>query len=135
MSPAPVVPERLSTLPQRQKYTSGVASSSLPQRQSTLRMLLNAKVHFGCRQLQSFPNVYSVTTNLCVGDCVYIVSFRKEVFYLTTHSTRCQTWYRTIQKARKETCCRRMGYSFRLATRVLLYASSHRQDNTYNGLC
>ena len=27
-----------------------------------------------------------------------------------------------------------MGYSFRLAARVLLYASSHRQDNTYHGL-
>ena len=28
-----------------------------------------------------------------------------------------------------------MGYTFRLAARVLLYASSHRQDNTYHGLC
>ena len=28
-----------------------------------------------------------------------------------------------------------MGYSFQLAVRVLLYASSHRQDNTYHGLC
>ena len=28
-----------------------------------------------------------------------------------------------------------MGYPFRLAARVLLYASSHRQDNTYHGLC
>ena len=28
-----------------------------------------------------------------------------------------------------------MGYSFRLAARVLLYASSHRQDNTYHGVC
>ena len=31
-------------------------------------------------------------------------------------------------------CCH-MGYSFRLTARVLLYASSHRQDNTYHGLC
>ena len=29
---------------------------------------------------------------------------------------------------REETCCRHMGYSFRLAARVLLYASSHRQE-------
>ena len=29
---------------------------------------------------------------------------------------------------------RNMGYSFRLTTRVLLYASSHRQDNTCHGL-
>ena len=28
-----------------------------------------------------------------------------------------------------------MGYSFRLAARVLLYASSYRQDKTYHGLC
>ena len=28
-----------------------------------------------------------------------------------------------------------MGYSFRLAARVLFYASSHRQDNTYHDLC
>ena len=31
--------------------------------------------------------------------------------------------------------CRHMGYSFRLAARVLLYAPSHRQDSTYHGLC
>ena len=28
-----------------------------------------------------------------------------------------------------------MGYSFRLAARVLLYAPSHRQDSTYYSLC
>ena len=28
-----------------------------------------------------------------------------------------------------------MGYSFRLAAMVLLYASSHRQGNTFHGLC
>ena len=36
---------------------------------------------------------------------------------------------------REETCCRHMGYSFQLAAMVLLYASSHRQDNTYHSLC
>ena len=33
------------------------------------------------------------------------------------------------------TRCRHICYSFRLATRVILYASSHRQDNTYHDLC
>ena len=33
----------------------------------------------------------------------------------------------------KETC--HIGYSYRLTARVLLYAPSHRQDNTYHGLC
>ena len=35
---------------------------------------------------------------------------------------------------REETRCRHMGYVFGLAARVLLYASSHIQDNTYHGL-
>ena len=42
---------------------------------------------------------------------------------------------KTTLIARKETRCLHMGYSFRLAARVLLYSSSHRQDNTYHGLC
>ena len=41
----------------------------------------------------------------------------------------------TTQIAREETRCRHMGYSFRLAAKVILYASSQRQDNTYHGLC
>ena len=36
---------------------------------------------------------------------------------------------------REETCCHHIGYSFRLTARVVLYASSHRHDNTYHGLC
>ena len=28
-----------------------------------------------------------------------------------------------------------IGYSYRLTARVLLYAPSHRQDNTYHSLC
>ena len=36
---------------------------------------------------------------------------------------------------KKETRCRHIGCSFRLAVRVLLYAPSHRQDSTYHSLC
>ena len=36
---------------------------------------------------------------------------------------------------REETRCRHMGYSFRLTSRVLLHAPSHKQDSTYNDLC
>ena len=64
------------------------------------------------------------------------------MFYLTTHSTHfiygymaSNIWLRTILIVRKETRCRHMGYSFRLAARVLLYEPSHRQDSTYHGLC
>ena len=67
---------------------------------------------------------------------------RKKMFYLTTHSTQfiyiymaSDIWLRTILIVRKETRCRHIGYSFRLTARVLLYAPSHRQDNTYDRLC
>ena len=67
---------------------------------------------------------------------------RKEMFYLMTHSTHFiygymapDIWYMTIQIAREETRCRHIGYSFQLTARVLLYAPSHRQDNTYQGHC
>ena len=67
---------------------------------------------------------------------------RKEMFYLTTHSTyfiygymASDIWLRTILIVRKETRCCHIGYSYRLTARVLLYAPSHRQDNTYHSLC
>ena len=41
-------------------------------------------------------------------------------------------WLRTILIVRKETCCGHIGYPYRLTARVLLYAPSHRQDNTYH---
>ena len=66
---------------------------------------------------------------------------RKEMFYLTTHSTHFLPLYGVTHMvndhsdSERETRCRHIGYSFRLAARVLLYASSHRQDNTYHSLC
>ena len=72
----------------------------------------------------------------------YIVEGRKEMFYLTMHSTHfiydymaSNIWLRTILIVRKEIRCRHIGYSFRLTARLLLYAPSHRQDSTYHGLC
>ena len=69
-------------------------------------------------------------------------SREREMFYLTTHSTHfiygymaSDIWLRTILIVRKETRCRHIDYSYRLTARVLLYAPSHRQDNTYHGLC
>ena len=64
------------------------------------------------------------------------------MIYLTTHSTHfiygymaADIWLRTILIVRKETRYRHIGYSYRLTARVLLYAPSHRQDNTYHCLC
>ena len=60
------------------------------------------------------------------------------MFYLTTHSThfiygymKSDIWLRTILIVRKETRCCHIGYSFRLAARVLLYLH---QDSTYHDL-
>ena len=71
-----------------------------------------------------------------------VMEGRKEIFYLTMNSTHfiygymaSDIWLRTILIVRKKTRCRHIGYSFRLTARVLLYAPSHRQDNTYHGLC
>ena len=67
---------------------------------------------------------------------------RKEMFYLTTHSSHfiygymvSDIWLRTILIVRSETCCHHIGYSLWLTARVLLYAPSHRQDSTYHSLC
>ena len=64
------------------------------------------------------------------------------MFYLTTLSTHfiygymaSDIWLGTILIVRKETRCRHIGYYYRLTARVLVYAPSHRQDNTYHGLC
>ena len=52
----------------------------------------------------------------------------KEMFYLTTHSTHfiygymaSDIWLRTTQIVREESRCRHIGYSFRLAARVLWF--------------
>ena len=88
-----------------------------------------------------------IVSALCVADvCSWVPGTRKqkirerEMFYLTTHTTHfiygymaSDIWLRTILIVRKETRCRHIGYSHRLTARVLLYAPSHRQDNTYQG--
>ena len=84
---------------------------------------------------QGMGNVYDT--------CSYVNREReRDMFYLTTHSTHfiygymaSDIWLRTILIVRKETRCRHIGYSYRLTARVLLYAPSHREDNTYHGLC
>ena len=62
---------------------------------------------------------------------------RKEMFYLTTHSTHfiygymeSDIWLRTILIVRKETRCRHIGYSYRLTARVILYAPTDRITHT-----
>ena len=53
---------------------------------------------------------------------------RKEMFYLRLCGVGHTVNY-------TENVMPQHGLSFRLAARVLLYAQSHKQDNTYHGLC
>ena len=94
--------------------------------------------------------------NECIGNDIKTLTLserdvegRKEMFYLTTHSTHfiygymaSDIWLRAILIERKETRCRHIGYSFRLTARVLLYAPSHiprpllhQSWSIYQGLC
>ena len=85
---------------------------------------------------------YSLTLCQCVCNVglAKTKEGRKEMFYLTTHSTHfiygymaSDIWLRTILIVRKETRCRHIGCSFQLTAMFLLYAP--RQDSTYHGLC
>ena len=74
---------------------------------------------------------------LCVCTCVkegnILFNDTLNTFYLRLYSVIHMV--KTTQIAREETCCRHMGYSFRLTASVLLYAPFHRQDTTYHSLC
>ena len=76
-----------------------------------------------------FENYYKLYSFLCVP-----CKREREIIYLTTNSTHFIYGYMASDMV-KETRCRHIGYSYRLTARVLLYAPSHRQDNTYHSLC
>ena len=65
------------------------------------------------------------------------------MFYLTTHSTHFNYGYMASDMVKDHSDSEKgnlllphtIGFSYRLTARVLLYAPSHRQDNTYYGLC
>ena len=105
----------------------------LPRSYISPRAVLNADGHELTSKL--------ILIKVCIQS-YFSSKTKREMFYLTTHSTHfiygymaSGIWLRTILIVIKETCCRHIGYSFRLTARVLLYAPSHRQDSTYHGLC
>ena len=95
----------------------------------------------GASVLDTIPRAFAIELNAALKiNCTF--KGRKNMFYLTTHSTHfiygymaSDIWLRTILIVRKETRCRKIGYSFQLTAKVILYAPSHRQDSTYHGLC
>ena len=54
-------------------------------------------------------------------------------FYLQLYGVRHMV--KDHSDSEKGNRCRHIGYAYRLAARVLLYAPSHRQDNTCHSLC
>ena len=84
------------------------------------------------QECSSLINQHSMTTSNGIHDSV---EGRKEMFYLTTHSTHFIYGYMASDIMVNDHSDSERGNSFRLAARVILYASSHRQDNTYHGLC
>ena len=87
----------------------------------------------------TLKRILYVFYNDTLNTCLLVTKIRereREMFYLTMHSTHFIYGYMASDIwLRKETRCRHIGYSYRLTARVLLYAPSYRQDNTYHGLC
>ena len=84
-----------------------------------------------CDIVSTDINVVQVNTMwawkaIFTGTTHLLLQGRKEMFYLTTHSTHFIYGYMAsdILIVRKKTYCRHIGYSFRLTARVLLYALS-----------
>ena len=55
-------------------------------------------------------------------------------FYLLLYGVRHNSKELLRERGADTRCCH-IGYFFRLAARIILYASSHIHDNTYHGLC
>ena len=108
---------------------------------NTFYLRLYGIIHMVKRERNVLFNDALNTFYLRLYGIIHMVKREREMFYLMTHSTHfiygymaSDIWLRTILIVRKETRCRHIGYSYRLTARVLLYAPSHRQDNTYHSL-
>ena len=107
---------------------------SLLGQEVTPKFMYICCTHMHCTELTHKFNIHPL--------CCTVYKEGRKMFYLTMHSTyfiygymASDIWIRTILIVRKETCCRHIGYSYRLTARVLLYAPSHRQNSTYHSLC
>ena len=86
---------------------------------------------------------YSFRWHLAARVLLYAPFHRQDstyhgLFYTSLFNDALSTFYLRLYGVRhivKDHSDSEKGNSFRLAARVLLYASSHRQDNTYHSLC
>ena len=104
---------------------------------------IHQNVHLGWHDRENIDDLFTVCETWATHTLVNIIPvIEREMFYLTTHSTHfiygymaSDIWLRTLLIVRQKTRCCHIGYSYWLTANVLLYAPSHRQDNTYHGLC
>ena len=71
--------------------------------------------------------------NTSVSSSGFFFNDALNTFYLRLYGVRHMV--KDHSNSKRGNPCRHTGYSLRLAARVILYASSHRHDNTYHGLC
>ena len=124
--------------------------NSITYRLSTVEIFKRLTLKMVCeiRTSGSVMGIDHISIRMCIPvgygllQLAYRDRERERNVFLTTHSTHfiygymeSDIWLRTILIVRKETRCRHIGYSYWLTARVLLYAPSHRQDNTYHSLC
>ena len=123
----------------RDGHVNHIGSSCLwSQHRDTVTRLVNRLNHFQVTPVSMREDgLFNNVLNTFYLRKIMVKVWVSEMFYLTTHSTHfiygymaSDIWLRTILIVRKETHCRHIGYSYRLSARVLLYAPSHRQDNT-----
>ena len=121
-------PHFINNVPQREKYITRPCCTSC-----------RALAGMRCMPMGPPRGIDSTTyrtLSRCFTTC--LKEGRKEMFYLTAHSTGLYGVGHKVldHSVREETRCRHhMGYSFRLSARDLSYAPFHRQDSTYHGLC
>ena len=67
-------------------------------------------------------SMYLVIRSFTEGRTVLFNDVIKQIIMINDHSEESR-------------CCHYMGYSFRLAARVILYVQCYRKDSAYHGLC
>ena len=130
----------IGLIPRLPNSASKIPLSLLYLTHSRRKCLTVSFVSLSLREVYFYTALLSLTEKLWIP-LLWTAETEKK-FYLTTHSTHfiygymaSDIWLRTILIVGKHPRCRHIGYSYRLTARVLLYAPSHRQDNTYHGLC
>ena len=81
------------------------------------------------------PNIFRITEPYRSTLRIRLLQGRKEIYYLTTHSTHFILHFYMVKDHSDSERGNLLPPHGRLTARFFLYAPSHRQDSTYHGLC